>query len=580
MLQFWFDVFAECMNVISPENRFDTDIRVKSTRVLSFISSFARDALTGERADALITLLMVLPFVLFVGRHNEIAVGVNSVNVSARRGNAETSLSSTFASSDCRGRVPKGYTRIFIADRSDAKSGTGVASDPFDGSTAQKFDTILRTRSESGVTNIVVCIGPGNFQTEGTHDYVVGVGHLNKTQPGGFTVNRGWKIHGESMDRTILTLSDLYLDLSTGKYLVGHIISTYGPDSHGVEVSDLTLDDNYPALKRRYQADLQLEAVLLRSNLGHHWIHNLHVVNAAGESTESFPVEISSDAAQPTDSNGNVVEYVTMDHWGSGKCTAIAIANAVAEVRFNRVFGHHIAYGGWLMSNVHFHNNYAIDDVYGFNVDSLINKGIVISGNQIIHPKSYGMVIGGIGQFVDFSITENTITLAASYPWNVLYGIVFQGNVSGVRVSGNLILGDQQSSAAQFFALFEKGAQNSSNVFQNNRISNSFRYALQGADCIHGNVDQNGRPLRGLKDTQRKPCLTGLEHAAHVQRTLGSGNEANTFSARSNPDEILWASRERTQRFLEVCRTRSAASLLPNSLQPAMLVKRELVSLP
>ena len=96
-----------------------------------------------------------------------------------------------------------------------------------DGSTAQKLDAILRIRSESGVTNLVVCIGPGNFQTEGTHDYVVGVGHLNKTKPSGFTVNRGWKIHGESMDRTILTLSDLYLGpVSTGKYLVGHLVST------------------------------------------------------------------------------------------------------------------------------------------------------------------------------------------------------------------------------------------------------------------------------------------------------------------------------------------------------------------
>ncbi len=156
MLEFWFDVFAECMNVISPENRFDTDIRVKPTRVLSFISSFARDALAGEQTEALITLLMVLPFVLFVGGHDEIAGGVRSVNVLARRGNVETSLSSAFASLDCRGQIPKSYTRIFIADRSDAKSGTGVASDPFDGSTAQKLDAILRIRSESGVTNLVV----------------------------------------------------------------------------------------------------------------------------------------------------------------------------------------------------------------------------------------------------------------------------------------------------------------------------------------------------------------------------------------------------------------------------------------
>ena len=77
-------------------------------------------------------------------------------------------------------------------------------------------------------------------------------------------------------------------------------------------------------------------------------------MNSAGESTEAFPVEISSDAKSPTESNGNIVEYVNMDHWGSGKCTAIAIANAVTEVRFNRVTGHQVAYGGWQMSDVSF----------------------------------------------------------------------------------------------------------------------------------------------------------------------------------------------------------------------------------
>ena len=50
-----------------------------------------------------------------------------------------------------------------------------------------------------------------------------------------------------------------------------------------------------------------------------------------------------------------------MDNWASGKCTAIAVANAVAEVRHNTVIGYQIAYGGWQMSNVHFHDNYAIE---------------------------------------------------------------------------------------------------------------------------------------------------------------------------------------------------------------------------
>jgi len=421
----------------------------------------------------------------------------------------EANFVSSFASPDCSAKAPAGYSRIFIAYRVDGKSGSGSASDPFDGSSVPKFDALLRTRSESGMTNLVVCIGPGTFQTEGEHDHAIGAGHLDKARPSGFTVNRGWKVHGTSADKTILKLADLYLDTSAGAYVLGRIINTYDLDSYGVEVSDLTLDDNYPTLKLQYKKDLQLEAVVLRSHQGQHWIHNIHVVNTAGEFTEAFPVEISSDAKSPTESNGNIVEYVTMDHWGSGKCTAIAIANAVTEVRFNRVTDHQIAYGGWQISDVHFHDNYAIDDVYGFNIDSLINKGVVISRNQIIHPQSYGVVIGGIGQFVDFSIADNTITLAGNSPWNTSYGVIFNGNVSGARVIGNRIVSDQSSSSANFVGLFEKGSQNKGNVFQGNQISSSFKNSLQGADCVHGNVDQSGNALRGLSDTQRKACFTG-----------------------------------------------------------------------
>jgi hypothetical protein len=418
----------------------------------------------------------------------------------------ETASADNFANPDCRGPVSGNYTRIFIAYRSDKQSGTGAAADPFDGSSAQKFDTLLRSRSEAGVTNLVVCIGPGTFQTEGVHDYVVGVGHLDKTQPRGFTVNRGWKIHGVAADRTVLKLSDLYFDASTGKYAVGRLVSTFGFDSDHVEVSDLTLDDNYPDLKSKYKTDLQLEAISLRSNRGQHWIHNIRVVNAAGEWTEAFPVEISSPAASPTTSTGNVVEYVTMDHWAAGKCTAIAIANAVTEVRYNKVTGHQVAYGGWQISNVEFYNNYAIDDEYGFNIDSLSNNRVVIKHNQIIHPRSYGMVIGGTGQYADFLISDNTIILPAAGPFSGLYGLIFRGKVTGAKVIGNRILGDQPSVMGRAFGLYEQGTQNAANIFQDNKIFSSFKNSLQGKDCIHGNRDESGITPHGLDNTQSVAC--------------------------------------------------------------------------
>jgi hypothetical protein len=76
------------------------------------------------------------------------------------------------------------------------------------------------------------------------------------------------------------------------------------------------------------------------------------------------------------------------------------------------------------MSDVHFHDNYAIETEYGFNIDSLYNNRVVISHNQIIHPRTYGLVVGGKGQFLNFSILDNTITMAITRPGSTLFGVI------------------------------------------------------------------------------------------------------------------------------------------------------------
>ena len=269
------------------------------------------------------------------------------------------------------------------------------------------------------------------------------------------------------------------MDSSSGRYLPGLILGTYDLGSYGIEVSDLTLDDNYPALKSRYKTKLQLQAIFIQSNRGQHWIHHIHVMNPAGELAEDFPIEIGSPAPSPTESTGTIVEYVTLDHWGGGECTAIAIANSVSEVRYNTVIGYWGGYGGWQMSDVNFHDNSAIVTVYGFNVDSLHNKGVVITHNQIVHPQRYGIVIGGIGQFINFSISDNTITLAGTAPVSPVFGFILQSNVSGARLTGNKIITDQSRRRPIFSQSTRKAITTTNNVFQSNQISDSFQHLAQ-----------------------------------------------------------------------------------------------------
>ncbi|MGD0179735.1 MAG: hypothetical protein ABSC15_07970 [Terriglobales bacterium] len=411
---------------------------------------------------------------------------------------------SDFRSQDCSGSVPTGYTRIFVADRGDGKPGTGSASDPFDGSSAEKFDTLLRGKSEGGITNLVVCIGPGTFQTEGSGDYVQGQGHVYPSHPVGFTVNKGWKIHGAEIDRTTLRLISMYTYPSNGKFLEGIVIGTYNFDSSGVEVSDITLDDNYPSLKPRYKAPMELVAVILRSNLGHQWVHNIRVMNASGEGPEDFTIGISSPTTNAAN-EGNLVEYVTMDHWYGGLCTAIAIAGGSGEVRHNTVTGYQIAYGGWSMLNVNFHDNTAMETGYGFNVDSLQNSKITIAFNNIVRPKLYGIVVGGNGDFTDFSIHDNTIQAGPT----TVYGLVFQGNVRGSHVLRNKIVSERPNGAPNVIGLFEKNAKNINNVFQENVVASPFKNSLQGSDCLWGNVTENGQQRADLGNSTSHACVTG-----------------------------------------------------------------------
>src|SRR5476649_880019 len=122
-------------------------------------------------------------------------------------------LAAANTSSDCPAAPSSllpGTTRVYIALRNGQDGSGNSMSDARDGSTVTAFDTILRCNSEgcsdpnSGKSvakteNLIVCLGPGTFSTLGTYDFVVNVPHGN---PAGFTIGKGWKIHGAGKDKT------------------------------------------------------------------------------------------------------------------------------------------------------------------------------------------------------------------------------------------------------------------------------------------------------------------------------------------------------------------------------------------
>lgn len=470
---------------------------------------------------------------------------------------AEASTSSSaFPAPDCNpnSAVKRGFRRIYIALR-NGKDGSGKSpADARDGSSAGKFDRILRCYAEgcsdpavpakavAKTGNLIVCLAPGTFQTRGTYDFAINIPH--KTAEG-FTLGKGWKAHGAGVDQTTVQLS-AYLPIRSTPNLwnmpagtgAGVVFSTNSDAASEIEISDMTIDGNYPVLKPQAMREgiraLNLEAIHLRSDEGRNWIHAVNVTNMAGEVSnvttwETFPVWIYSvrPNSTPRDSSGNVIERVNMSHYAGGGCTAIAVANALAEVRYNKVEGYQIAYGGWAMGPVWFHDNVAVDSEYGFNIDSLVNQGVRIEHNQIIHPRKYGIVIGGSGTYSGFVIADNKVSI--DQPGAI--GLIFRGNVSDSVVQGNSFLWEGNGSLRELltgataisnYSADHSSGANRNNVYRANTISGKLKVVFRGpsrreGSCAEGNRDENGRPFPGLPDNHISACAEPVRRGAAVR---------------------------------------------------------------
>jgi hypothetical protein len=443
------------------------------------------------------------------------------------------------SNADCSAQAPpSGRTRVYIAVR-DGKDGSGTSlGNARDGSTPAAFDAILRCYSEgcndpnnprksvAKTENLTVCLGPGTFSTLGNYDYAIGVPHGN---PAGFTIGKGWKIHGAGADKTTVKLADYVpnvegknpfnFPLNTG---TGLVFATNADSASNIEISDLTIDGNYPDLKSKARQNgitaLTVEAIHLRSDQGGHWIHDVNVINTAGEigdidiRWEAFPVWIVSiNNPSPTTNKGNVIESVRMSQSFGGTGCAIAIANAMAEVRFTLVNGYPIGYGGWKMGGVYFHDNTAQDTGYGFNVDSWNNDGVRIEKNYIIHPRKFGIVVGGEWAFSNFKIVNNVIRIDKPG----VTGVVLRGGVSGAVISDNKVLAENssaaKSTAVRSYSASAKAGANQNNMYQSNQIASGMKVVFESGsqkaqNCFYANRDDKGHTRGDLADNRAAPC--------------------------------------------------------------------------
>ena len=115
-------------------------------------------------------------------------------------------------------------TNIYLAVRTDGVAGTGTASNPFDASTAAKYDQLLATYSQNTVFNYAA----GTYQTSGWR--------FRARKSAGTDC----KHYGAGMDQTVIQLVGAN-DISQDGVMFG---TDYDATADGFELHNLTLDCN------------------------------------------------------------------------------------------------------------------------------------------------------------------------------------------------------------------------------------------------------------------------------------------------------------------------------------------------
>jgi len=377
-------------------------------------------------------------------------------------------------------------------------------------------------------------LASGTFATNGQYDWVIDNHHSHGSTLG-FSAEKNWKIHGMGTARTTLQLASFvptqFVDLN-GQPLSGGsniVIGTHSINASGIEISDLTIDANHDGLTSPGGLPLNLEGIVLRSDHGGHWIHNVHLTGASGDvgfrniQFETFAIQIWGNILpmDPQQNTGTIIENVTVSKPGTpmmqgelpgGTTDGIVVNNAVAEVRNNTVDGYAVAYGGWAMGPVWFHDNIAKNVQYGFNADSFDNIGVILEANKIIHPASYGIVIGGgdgTRTFQNWNVINNSIQLNQANS----VGLILRGQVKNSTFSDNTVSSD--SSAGNLTAILSfplaSGMANSGNRFENNHLDKAMTINFSrdpefSGDCRFLNRDLQGNPRSDFPDNSNNQC--------------------------------------------------------------------------
>lgn len=190
---------------------------------------------------------------------------------------------------------------VDIAIRSDGRAGSGTPDDPYNGSTADLLDGLLRDLNRIS-KNMTIRFGPGIFQTRGG----AGPEHISPDVVG-WLPQSGQKFIGSGISQTYLQLAKVKMQESEDSppVVFGQGIPIVGTGSQanidGFEISDMTLDCNASRLRDANGNPLLVAPYGIAFNLvGSVALRRVRVINVNGHTpTYVNGINQSTDIPDP-----------------------------------------------------------------------------------------------------------------------------------------------------------------------------------------------------------------------------------------------------------------------------------------
>jgi hypothetical protein len=391
---------------------------------------------------------------------------------------------------------------VWIAVRSDGLPGSGTKADPYDGSTAAKFDVLMngfRATSNLGVH----LIGPGPFRTDIHHTWVIGP---------------GWQLTGDGMYATTVELDGS----AAGIRQVTCLSSNPNISTDNVTISDLTVDCNWSELSTSAdtgadgEKNITVAAVVLWGN--NNLIERVRSINTYGtraNKQEHFAIGLSGPRSG--DGTNNIIQSCRAElpqgNYGNpfslGGSPPYLITNSrvlsSTVVGINDGLDNGFTSGGVNLAyvkNCQIDGNTFIDCQGAAYQDTGSCDGLMVTNNTVIR----GCI--GVGLWSptvpkrNVKISGNNFQIQNRYAGGASYGIFIQiGQTTDLTISNNTITFDTSGSGQlSFWGIAASSLVNatvSDNIIEppNGRFNN----AVTGSGVtFSNNHDPNGNPVPGL----------------------------------------------------------------------------------